>query len=272
MNKFPEKYTTETLKDAISKKHPHIELISEYGNDNDSEIVVKCTIHNVQWRTTPHRLSQQKHGCEKCYRDYRSKLIRDKQTLLFNNFLKEYYEPLYDISGVKYVNNKTKVELACPIHGKFLLRPDKMINRLDGCPFCKESHLEKETRIVLDKLGVNYEREKTFDWLKNKGSLSLDFYLPEYNVSIECQGEQHIIERNDSLLNKNDKFEDKVYRDKLKYKLCKENNINIIYIFNKLHSLNMLNEKFESMYNESLFIEDIIKDNNTLLTKIKAGH
>ena len=61
MSKFPEKYTTETLKEAIHKKHPNIELISEYLGDNDSEITVKCTIHNDEWKTTPHRLSQQKH-------------------------------------------------------------------------------------------------------------------------------------------------------------------------------------------------------------------
>ena len=42
MKKFPEKYTTETLKEAIHKKHPNIELVSEYNGDNDSEITVKC--------------------------------------------------------------------------------------------------------------------------------------------------------------------------------------------------------------------------------------
>jgi hypothetical protein len=270
MSKFHEKYTTETLKKAIHKKHPNIELISEYLGDNDSEITVKCAIHNEKWKTTPHRLSQQKHGCKKCYHEERKRIINEIQSKKFQKFLEENYKPLYDISKVNYKDNKTKVKLFCPIHGEFSLRPDKMINRLDGCPFCKESHLERETRIVLDKLGIEYEREKTFDWLANKIKMSIDFYLPQYNIAIECQGEQHIIERDNSLMNKTDKFKDKVYRDKLKLTQCKENNVETIYIFNKLHSANRLNEQFNHMYDDALFIEDIIKDNNILLNKIKA--
>lgn len=272
MSKFPERYTTETLKDAIHKKHPQIDLISEYVGDNDSEIIVRCTKHNVEWKTTPHRLSQQKHGCERCYHEDRQNKIREKKSVLFKEFLKLHYEPLYDISKVEYINNKTNVELICPIHGKFSLRPDKMINRLDGCPFCKESHLEKEIRIVLDKLGIEYEREKTFNWLKNQIAMPLDFYLPKLNIAIECQGEQHIIERDDSIMNKNDKFEEKVYRDKLKYKLCKNNDLEIIYVFSKYHSSNRLNEMFDHMYDDSIFIEDIIENNNILLDKIHENN
>lgn len=269
MNKFPEKYTTETLKNAIHKKHPNIELIGEYLGDNDSEITVKCTIHNDEWVTTPHRLSQQKYGCKKCYQEERNRKINIIQNKKFLKFLEINYKSSYDISKVNYVNNKTKVKLICPLHGEFSLRPDKMINRLDGCPFCKESHLEKQSKSILDKLNIVYEREKTFNWLVNKIKMPTDFYLPEYNIVIECQGEQHIIKRDDSLMNKNDKFEDKIRRDKLKHNLCKEHNIPIIYIFNKLHSSHRLNEHFNHMYDDALFIEDIIEDNNILLNEIK---
>jgi hypothetical protein len=144
-----------------------------------------------------------------------------------------------------------------------------MLSRLDGCPYCRESHLERDTRIILDGLHIAYEREKKFKWLKNIIQMPLDFYLLEYNIVIECQGEQHIIERDDSLMNKNDKFEDKIRRDKLKYNLCKEHNIPIIYIFNKLHSSHRLDEHFNHMYDDALFIEDIIEDSNILLNEIK---
>ena len=269
MKKFPEKYTTETLKEAIHKKHPNIELVSEYNGDNDSEITVKCSIDGNVWKTTPHHLSQQKYGCSKCYHRERKKALAIVQDEKFRNFLIKNYEPFYDISQVEYISNKIKVKLICPIHGEFKLRPDKMVNRLDGCPYCNESHLERQTRLILDRLGIKYEREKTFDWLYNKIKMPMDFYLLEYNISIECQGEQHVVERDDSLMNKNDKFEDKIFRDKLKNRLCKENNLPIIYIFNKMHSSNRLNEIFEHIYDDSLFIEDINNDNNILLKEIK---
>ena len=35
---------------------------------------------------------------------------------------------------------------------------------------------------------IYIEQKKFKDWL---GAQSLDFYLPEYNIAIECQGLQH---------------------------------------------------------------------------------
>ena len=45
----------------------------------------------------------------------------------------------------------------------------------------------------MEENGIKYFKEKTFPWLrKNKNSpLFLDFYLPDYNILIECQGKQH---------------------------------------------------------------------------------
>lgn len=52
-----------------------------------------------------------------------------------------------------------------------------------------EAKLEK----ILNNLKINYIRQKTFDnLLSNNGwHLYFDFYLPEYNIAIEYQGEQH---------------------------------------------------------------------------------
>lgn len=268
-NIFPKKHTMETLSEIINNKHPNIEIISQLMGDNDSEIIVKCKIHGDMWKTTPHRLSQQKYACKKCYHENRIKNIRKTQSKIFQNFLEKKYAPLYDISQVDYINSKTNVKLICPIHGEFFLKPKKMISRMDGCPYCNESHLERNIRIILDSLNCSFEREKSFGWLINKSNMFLDFYLPQYNVAIECQGEQHIIERKDSLMNKNNNFEENALRDQLKLKLCKEHNIPIIYIFNKHHSNTRLNEQFNHMYDDALFIEDIEKNPQILLNKIE---
>ena len=60
-----------------------------------------------------------------------------------------------------------------------------------GCPFCKESHLEKERCNILNKNNIIFERQKRFDWF---GLQSLDFFLPKYNIANECQGRQHFID------------------------------------------------------------------------------
>ena len=268
--KFPEKYTIDSLKEHILKIHPNIEIISDNYIDNDSKIIVRCKIHGIIWETTAHRLSQQKFACRKCYDEYRKEIIRKAKEKEFLHFLEKHYKGIYDFSKVKYVNNKTKITLICPEHGEFQLRPDKIVNRLDGCPFCNESHLEREIRVVLDNLEIKYEREKTFSWLKSKQNLYLDFYLPDYNIAIECQGEQHIDKRDGSIMNKHDNFEEKVNRDKIKHKLCADNKIEIIYIFNKKFSNKILDEMFENIYDDSLFIEDIFENNSILLKQIKS--
>ena len=44
-----------------------------------------------------------------------------------------------------------------------------------------ESSREKLISTILDNNNIKYEREKTFDGLKYKGKLRIDFYLTEHN-------------------------------------------------------------------------------------------
>ena len=58
-------------------------------------------------------------------------------------------------------------------------------------PFISEG--EEMTRLFLDKYEIPYEEQKRFDGLVgiNGGDLSYDFFLPNQNILIECQGSQH---------------------------------------------------------------------------------
>ena len=58
----------------------------------------------------------------------------------------------------------------------------------------------------------------------------LDFYLPEYNVAIECQGGQHFSPT--ELFGGKDFYELTIERDKVKKDLCEEHGINILYYSN----------------------------------------
>lgn len=72
--------------------------------------------------------------------------------------------------------------------------------------------------------------KKTFDWLKYKDFLYLDFYLPKYKIAIECQGEQHF--KPISYWGGKEKLQLILQRDKIKKKLCQEHNIKILYYSN----------------------------------------
>ena len=57
--------------------------------------------------------------------------------------------------------------------------------------------------------------------------LSLDFYLPDYNIAIECQGIQHF--NSVSFFGGASFLEEAKKRDDKKRILCKENGINLLY-------------------------------------------
>lgn len=54
--------------------------------------------------------------------------------------------------------------------------------------FIGESKLERELAYILDKQNVGMKDLRGLKWL---GRQSLDFYLPEHHIAVECQGAQH---------------------------------------------------------------------------------
>jgi PP-loop superfamily ATP-utilizing enzyme len=106
-----------------------------------------------------------------------------------------------------------------------------------GCPLCKESHLEKEMRVFLDENGINYTPQARFNWLRTndtKKKMSLDYYIKDLNVAIECQGIQHFNAKRFWNNNKDKEEEVKKIkkRDKLKKKLCEKHGIKVLYYSN----------------------------------------
>jgi hypothetical protein len=86
-------------------------------------------------------------------------------------------------------------------------------------------------KYFLEDNNIKYISQHTFDWLKYENNLKLDFYLPDYNIAIECQGEQHF--KPVDFFGGDNGFELTVKRDITKLKLCKEHNINILYFTNE---------------------------------------
>lgn len=95
--------------------------------------------------------------------------------------------------------------------------------------------MEKEIANLLSENSINFEREKTFSWLFYEQKLRLDFYLPDYNIAIECQGQHHFVPTDYN--GKGDdfskiEFDESKKRDKYKKDLCEKNGIKLIYYAN----------------------------------------
>ena len=192
---------------------------TEYIN-NKTPVCIICPVHGEFWQKPNDHLNG--HGCNKC--GGTKKLTTEE----FIKKSKEIHGDKYDYSKVEYKGSKEKVCLICPKHGEFWISPNSHISQKQGCKYCKKSKLEDKISLILFDNKISYISQysnKHCGWL---GKQSLDFFLPKYNIAIECQGEQHYklvkIWGGENGLNKRKRL------DEIKKEKCKEHNIKIIYV------------------------------------------
>lgn len=202
------------------------------------KVCIICPEHGEFWQEANSHIKG--YGCPICGKkatwDNREKIT----TKDFINKAKLLHGDKYDYSKVNYIHHKTKVCIICPEHGEFWQTPSNhLLNH--GCPICKESKLEKEVAKLLDESNIDYIRFKHFKWL---GKQSLDFYLPKYDIAIECQGEQHF--KPIDYFGGYKRFQVQKHNDLKKKKLCADKNINMLYI-NYNEDKNEIKEKIKNI-------------------------
>lgn len=215
-----------------------------------TKVDIICPIHGVfprypkaHWRGD---------GCPKC-RNY------------FEWTIEKFIQKAKEVHGDKYDYSKTIIEgrdiktcIVCPKHGVFWQKPCEHLYG-SGCPKCRESHIEREIRLMLENEHVEYVyqcRKSTLPWLLRQ---TLDFYLPQYNIAIECQGMQHYRPTTFSTDKSKEKrlaFLQKVQeRDARKARLCKENGVDLIYYTDQ-----RVPEEFPTFKDKNRLLEYIYKD------------
>lgn len=130
---------------------------------------------------------------------------------------------------------------------------DKTRHGTYSCGCLSKSVGEKKVKTQLELLQIKFEREKTFEACKNLETdrrLRYDFYLPDYNTCIEYDGFTHFIANGG--WNTEENLAGIQYRDNIKNKFCKDNNIRLVRIpytdFNKIdinYILNRIGDKIE---------------------------
>lgn len=94
------------------------------------------------------------------------------------------------------------------------------------------SGLELKTMNWLKEHNIEFVKEFRFEKCRNKRPLPFDFYLPQYNICIEVDGEQHYKEthlthfRGGEL--PDNYFEERKRCDNIKTEYCKNHNIKLI--------------------------------------------
>ena len=131
--------------------------------------------------------------------------------------------------------SKTKYNFICENCGSEFERSLDNLNQANTGVFCREcnsSQLEIKTKDILVKYNIDYKTQIKYERLLGlgNGNLSYDFYLPNYNLLIECQGIQH--EKFTKGLHKTkDDFKKQLEHDRRKREYAKKNNIDLLEIW-----------------------------------------
>lgn len=210
--------THEQYLDELKKVNPNIIPIEEYIN-NSTPILHKCKIDNYEWYARPNNILEGR-GCPKC-----SNRVRRTH----DDYVKEVFEINPDIEVVgTYVNVHTSILHKCKVDNyEWLVEPHNILAG-KGCPKCCESKGEKEICTLLKNNNIKYISQYKFDDCKDIKSLPFDFYLPDYNILIEYDGEQHY--RPIEYFGGDEQFKKQQKHDEIKNEYCKNNNIKLLRI------------------------------------------
>ena len=215
-----------TIEDFIRIGNSHFHGFYDYSEtvftDIKSEVDIICPIHG-KFKTMAYSHMRGDGECPHC--------VKERQQRSFEEFVEaanKIYKGFYDYSEADYVDNNTEIKVICPIHGPFFVTPQKHLRTMSGCPRCKSTDIEKMINGMLTKNNIEFEIQKTFEWLKFKKNMYLDFYIDSIKVAIECHGPQHFKVCEFFGYNE-DTFELYKKRDREKNKLCLEHGIKILY-------------------------------------------
>lgn len=227
----------------------------EYIN-NHTKVIITCKEHG------DFKLKPNEHlngvGCRICG----NKNCHEKQKLTLKEFIEKankiHGKNRYDYSKVIYVNYKTEVIIICNRHDEPYPFKQKPNNHLSGqgCPLCRSSKGETFIRNWLIKNKLEFKEQKRFKDCKYKNTLPFDFYLPQYNMCIEFDGEQHFIPKKFKSKASNDEKLKNLkliqFRDNIKTEYCKNNNINLLRI---KYNENVEEKLIEYFQNHNIIIE-----------------
>lgn len=176
-----------------------------------------------------------------------------------------------------YIDAHNKLKIKCIENHEFEITLSNL-NKKRWCPNCSLRKMEKYTKELLNVLTKKKFEKIRPKWLLNsKGNvMEIDMYNDELKLGIEYNGVQHY--KFTPMFHKTEEdFNKRVKDDKIKVKLCKEHDINLIsvpyhcdikkFVIEKLEELNI---SFTDT-NEPIFIKNDMKEKLTFLLTTKSA-
>lgn len=191
----------------------------------------KCPVHG--WLEARYECHvQQGCGCALCA-GVVNKLSADERKQMWIEKCKKRYPGKYSYRDVVYVNNDTPVKIYCKEHHlTFETTPDTHSRGAGGCPLCTKSVGEVEIYKWLSEHDVLFETQKKLpneNMFCKRQYLLADFYLPDLNLIIEMNGQQHY-QYVEHFNTKDWTLEDQQIRDDTLRAYCCDHGVNLLEI------------------------------------------
>lgn len=166
-----------------------------------------------------------------CFNCSRVEIISQRRFSI--DYVREYIESLGGkLISEQYCNNSSYLKISCDKCGEVFERTFDVINQYESvtCSNCKNDIPKGEEKIRDFLIGINenFIMQKMFDDCRITHKLKFDFYLPERNICIEFNGEQHY--KPIDYYGGQEKFKKQKKIDSMKREYCKKNNIKLIEI------------------------------------------
>ena len=191
----------------------------------------KCPVHG--WQESRYGCHvQQGCGCALCAGTL-NKLSAEKRKQRWIEKCRERFPGKFSYRDVVYVNNDTPVKIYCKEHHiTFETTPDTHLRGSGACPLCTKSVGEVEIFKWLSEHAIPFETQKVIpneNMFCKRHYLTVDFYLPDLNMIIEMNGEQHY-QYVEHFHTKVWTLEDQQIRDDTLRAYCKTHRINLLEI------------------------------------------
>lgn len=219
-----QRWSTQRLASYITGiTHGEYELLSEYSRMLEPVKIKhnKCgSIYSVQPASF-----KEGHRCYNCA----MKQIGESRRISSDEFYERAHKLLgddYEVS--EFIARDEKVLVKHKKCGNLWKTVAMNILSGSGCPFCKSSRGERIVNLWLKSHNIQAVYQKKFCDCKDQLPLPFDFYLPNYNLLIEYDGEQHY--KPSQFFGGEEAYKIRHKHDLIKNKYCEDNNINLLRI------------------------------------------
>ena len=198
--------------------------IEEVNSRND-RVTINCPLHGLFSQLVKSHLNGQ--GCRAC--GYIKNGLEGRDTKeTFKKKAQIVHKDKYNYSKVVYTKSTDPVEIICPRHGSFWQKPATHLQGC-GCPACGRvtSVCEQELADFFTSKGYKVERNYKPLWLNLK---HLDIFVPKLKLAVEYNGYKFHHSTPDVKGFCANTYKSPTYHQE-KYDLCKENSINLVFIW-----------------------------------------